>query len=170
MRHTPGAGCAIPQALVDRLHFLAHNQVITSLGASHRYRAVTQSRSPFAGGAVSQCIPSFETFLCLFQERAPCALFLRVWAKSPCAWCFHVLQWKVLLYEMCVKIKLSTGVCINYPQGCGQKSFRNFEEFLSCEIQENRLFKIFEKSLTNISACGCSSICSINLHMIQVFS
>ena len=71
---------------------------------------------------------------------------------------------------MCVKIKLSTGVCINYPQGCGQKSFRNFEEFLSCEIQENRLFKIFEKSLTNISACGCSSICSINLRVSSVFS
>ena len=29
-------------------------------------------------------------------------------------------------------------------RGCGQKSFRNFEEFLSCEIQGNRLFKIFE--------------------------
>ena len=60
-------------------------------------------------------------------------------------------------------------MCINYQQGCGQKSFRNFEEFLSCEIQENRLFKIFEKSLTNISTGSCSSICSINLRMPSVF-
>ena len=60
--------------------------------------------------------------------------------------------------------------CVNCPQGLWTEKFSKIDRILSCEIQENRLFKRFEKSLTNISTSGYSSICSINLHVIQVFS
>ena len=105
--------------------------------------------------AVSGACPLRAIFACL--------------GKIPLRLAFSRATMEGFAYEMCVKIKLSTGGFYFINRGCGQKSFKNFEEFLSCVSQENRLFKIFEKSLTNISTGSCSSICSINLHVISVF-
>lgn len=104
---------------VDRLHFLAHNPVIESTGASHRYRAVTKSSSPIAGGAVSQCINSFEPFLMAVSGACPLRAIFACLGKPPLRLEFSRATIKGFAYETWVKIKLSTGGVYFIHSPCG---------------------------------------------------
>lgn len=105
------------------------------------FAAISQSKSPLAGGAVSQCIPSFEPFLWLCQEHVPCALFSLIANLINIAWPIETFEWLsadgllrareyyATMEDFAYKsgwIKLSTGVCINYPQGLWIEKFLKF--------------------------------------------